>query len=211
MTELIIATRNKNKIKEIRELLKDLDVKVIGIDDGEWSIPEIIEDGNSFEENAIKKARVVAGITGKLTLSDDSGLEVDVLNGRPGIYSSRFAGETATDRENNIKLLQLLKDFPLERRYAQFHCVVAIAQTPDNVEVVEGICRGIIGFEEKGSSGFGYDPLFIHPDYNKTFAELGLGMKNKVSHRARALEKAKLILERLLLKPDSGETNPAAL
>ena len=200
MIDLVVATKNRNKVEEIRELLKDLPVKVISLEEGGWSKQEIVEDGKSFRENAIKKAYTVAKITGKLTLADDSGLEVDALDGQPGIYSARFAGEDVTDRENNLKLLRLLKDVTKEGRTAQFRCVIAIAQDPEKVEVVEGTCRGIIGFEEQGNSGFGYDPLFIYPDYNKTFAELGPEIKNKISHRARALEKAKLILERIILK-----------
>lgn len=203
MTKLVIATKNKNKIKEIRDLLKDLSLEVIGLEEGDWPVPKIVEDRKSLKENAIKKAKAVARATGELTLADDSGLEVDVIDGQPGIYSSRFAGENATDRDNNMKLLQVLKDIPIARRTAQFRCAVAIAQNPKNIEVVEGVCRGVIGLEERGNSGFGYDPLFVYPDYNKTFAELGLGVKNKVSHRARALEKAKLIIERMILKPES--------
>ena len=203
MIDLVIATKNKNKIKEIRELLKDLSVNVIGLLDGDWSIPEIVEDGKTFMENAIKKARTVAEITGKLTMADDSGLEVDMLGGQPGIYSARFAGEETTDMENNIKLLGLLEGVSQEGRTAQFRCVIAIAKSPQKIEAVEGTCRGIIGLKERGSYGFGYDPVFIYPDYNKTFAEIDMELKNKISHRARALEKAKLILERIILKIES--------
>lgn len=203
MIDLIIATKNKNKVKEIRELLKDLPVNAIGLLDGHWAIPEIVEDGKTFMENAIKKARTVAEITGKLTIADDSGLEVDVLRGQPGIYSARFAGEDATDRENNVKLLGLLKDVSREGRTAQFRCVIAIAESPQKIEAVEGVCRGVIGLKERGNYGFGYDPVFVYPDYNKTFAEIDMELKNKISHRARALEKAKLVVERIILKKES--------
>lgn len=198
MKDLVVATKNRNKLAEIRGLLKGLPINVLGLFDENLSIPDIIEDGKSFKENAVKKACAVAKLTGKLTIADDSGIEVDALSGQPGVYSKRFAGENATDRENNLKLLKLLRDIPNEGRTAQFVCVIAIAKNEKEVETVEGICRGIIGHEEKGSGGFGYDPLFIYPDYNKSLAELGPDIKNKISHRARALEKAKIVLERII-------------
>jgi XTP/dITP diphosphohydrolase len=199
MIDLVIATKNKNKVKEIKHLLKNMPINVFSLEDGKWEIPHIVEDGKTFKENAIKKAKTIAGITGKVTLADDSGLEVDALAGQPGIISARFSGENATDRENNIKLLNMMKDVSEDRRGAQFRSAIAIASPEGVVEVVEGTCRGEIGFSEKGGQGFGYDPLFIPAGYNKTFAELSLDIKNKISHRGRALEKAKLILERFLL------------
>ncbi len=199
MKDLVIATRNRNKVKEIKILLNDLPLNVIALDEGNWSVPEIVEDGKDFKENAVKKARVVAKITGQLTLADDSGLEVDALEGQPGIFSSRFAGEKATDRENNLKLLELLKNVPLDLRTAQFCCVIAIVDKKGKPKTVEGLCAGRIAFQEQGSIGFGYDPLFVPNNYDVTFAQLGLGIKNKLSHRARALEKAKLVLEKKLL------------
>lgn len=198
MIDLVIATRNRNKIKEIKDLLMDMPVNVMGLEDGNWQIPQIVEDGKTFKENATKKAKTIADLTGKITLADDSGLEVDALEGQPGVYSARFAGEDATDRENNLKLLQLIKDIPSDRRGAQFRCVIAVASPNGRIEVVEGVCRGGIGFIEKGGQGFGYDPIFIPVGYNKTFAELSMSAKNKISHRGRALEKAKLVLERLV-------------
>lgn len=199
MIDLIIATRNKNKIKEIKNLLDGMPVNVLTVSDGDWQIPEISEDGKTFKENAIKKARAIADITGKITLADDSGLEVDALGGQPGVLSARFAGEDATDGENNLKLIHLLKDIPGGRRGAQFKCVITIALPGGKVEVVEGICRGDIGFSERGGQGFGYDPVFIPTGYNKTFAEISMSAKNKISHRGRALEKAKLVLERIIM------------
>lgn len=198
MKELLVATRNKHKVKEIKDILKDLSLSVQGIKDGAWQIPEIVEDGKTFKENAVKKAKTIADITGILTIADDSGIEVDALGGEPGIFSARFAGEKATDRENNLKLLNLLRDFPLERRGAQFRCVIAIAVPHGKIEVVEGICRGGVGVCEVGGQGFGYDPIFIPVGYNKTFAELNASVKNKISHRGRALEKAKLVLEKII-------------
>ena len=198
MTDIILATRNKNKVKEIKMLLADLPVNVISLSELKREVPKIIEDGNTFEENAIKKAVTISKISKKITLADDSGLEVDSLEGKPGIYSARFAGGYATDRDNNLKLLEHLKGISEDKRTAQFKCVIAIANDKSVLKVVEGICKGHIGFSEKGINGFGYDPIFICQDYNKTFAELELKIKNKISHRAKALEKAKLVLEEIL-------------
>jgi XTP/dITP diphosphohydrolase len=199
MIDIIIATKNKNKVKEIKHLLKNMSVNVMSVEDGQWDVPDVVEDGTTFKDNAIKKAKTIAGITGKITLADDSGLEVDALGGQPGIISARFSGDNASDRENNLKLLNMLQGVPEDRRGAQFRSAIAIASPDGKVEVVEGVCRGEIGLSEKGGQGFGYDPLFIPAGYNKTFAELSLDIKNKISHRGRALEKAKLILERVLL------------
>jgi len=198
--ELVIATNNKHKVKEIKHLLRGMPVKVIGLDEGAWNIPKVVEDGETFKDNAVKKATVIANATGMVALADDSGLEVDVLGGQPGVISARFAGENASDRENNIKLLGLLKDIPADRRGAQFRCTIAVASPKGVIDVVEGICRGEIGFGEQGGQGFGYDPIFIPAGYSKTFAEISLDVKNKISHRGRALEKAKLVLERLMIQ-----------
>lgn len=198
MIELVIATRNKHKIKEIKKLLEGMPIEVISLLDGNWDIPEVVEDGSSFKENATKKAQAVCKATGKYTLADDSGLEVDALGGQPGIYSARFSGENASDRDNNVKLLTMIKDIPADRRGAQFRCAAAIASPDGKIDVVEGICRGEIGLTEEGGQGFGYDPIFIPVGYNMTFAELSMDVKNKISHRGRALEKAKLFLERLI-------------
>lgn len=204
MIDIVIATRNKNKIKEIMALLEGMPINIFSLDDGNWQIPEIQEDGKTFKENAIKKAKTIARLTSKLTLADDSGLMVDALGGQPGVYSARFAGGDATDRENNLKLLQLMKNIPPDRRGAQFVCVIAVASPEGKVDAVEGICRGDIGYLEEGGGGFGYDPIFIPTGYNKTFAELSMSVKNKISHRGRALEKAKLVLERILAMSEVG-------
>lgn len=204
MIDIVIATRNKNKIKEIMALLDGMPINIFSLDDGNWQIPKIQEDGKTFKENAIKKAKTIARLTGKLTLADDSGLMVDALGGQPGVYSARFAGGDATDRENNLKLLQLMKNIPPDRRGAQFVCVIAVASPEGKVDAVEGICRGDIGYLEEGGGGFGYDPIFIPTGYNKTFAELSMSVKNKISHRGRALEKAKLVLERILAMSEVG-------
>jgi len=195
--ELVVATKNKKKLKEIKEILPDLNLKVTSLADYPRS-PRIIENGKTFKENAIKKAVKIARFTQRLTLGEDSGLEVEALKGAPGIYSSRFSGIPAcrTDRDkndlkNNLKLLKLLNDSPLRKRKARYVCAVALADKNGLVGVVEGRCSGLIGFELKGNFGFGYDPLFIIPKYRKTFAQLGPRIKHKISHRYRALKKAK--------------------
>lgn len=189
--EAVIATGNKHKLDEIGAILKDFQLQVLSMKDVGLEGLEIIEDGNTFEENALIKAKTVMEKTGKLALADDSGLEVDVLNNQPGIYSARFAGEKATDQENNNKLLTLLKDVPLEKRTARFVCALAAVFPNGDTIVLRGECPGIVGFEPNGTAGFGYDPLFIVEKYNKTFAEIGEEKKNKISHRAIALEKLK--------------------
>ncbi|MBU5678048.1 XTP/dITP diphosphatase [Alkaliphilus sp. MSJ-5] len=189
--QAVIATGNKHKLEEIGVILKDFQLEVLSMKDVGLDGLEIIEDGNTFEENALIKAKTVMEKTGKLALADDSGLEVDILNNQPGIYSARFAGEHATDKENNDKLLKLLKDIPLEKRKARFVCAMAAVFPNGDIVVLRGECSGVIGFEPKGTSGFGYDPLFIIEEYGKTFAELGEERKNKISHRAIALEKLK--------------------
>lgn len=191
--DLVVATRNEKKLQEIEELLKGLDVRV-------WSIrdfpdaPKVKEGSLSHKENAAKKATEVARSTGKLTLADDSGLEVDVLCGEPGVHSARFAGEDQNDEANIQKLLKLMEGVPEEKRKARFRCCVAIARPEGLVRVVEATCEGIIGLRPEGSYGFGYDPVFIIPDYNQTFAQLGPEIKNRISHRAKALKKARKII-----------------
>jgi len=198
-TDLVVATRNKKKLVEIRELLADLDYNVLSIADFP-DIPEIQEDGETFEENAKKKAVTVAQITQKLTLADDSGLEIDYLKGEPGVRSARFAGENATDEDRNRKVLGLLRNVPKSERGARFRCAISIASPDAHSETVVGTCEGEIALEPRGNSGFGYDPIFIVPDYGKTFAELGSEKKNQISHRAMALKKAKELLAKWVLQ-----------
>ena len=191
--ELVIATRNKKKLEEIREIFNDLEIKITSLKDYPRA-PRVIENGKSFNENAAKKALAIAKYTKKLTLGEDSGLEVDVLDGKPGIYSSRFAGSDKSDFRNNSKLLRLLKNIPLSERKARYRCSVALADRNGILGVVQGDCRGIIGFAPKGSFGFGYDPLFVVAKFKKTFAQLGPEIKHKMSHRYRALSKARKII-----------------
>jgi len=197
MVTLVIATHNKGKVKEFREMLEDCPVEVKSLLDYP-QCPEVVEDGNSFEENAVKKAETIKEYTGEMVLADDSGLEVDYLEGKPGIYSARFAGEGARDEDNNKKLLELLKGVPPEKRGAQFTCVIAIAAPGRETVSVKGVCRGIIVDAPRGEMGFGYDPLFLVTEYKKTFSELEPEIKNSISHRGKAMEKAAAVLRELL-------------
>lgn len=202
MLRIVLATRNKGKIDEIRSILKESGIKdaieIYSLLDYPH-IPEIAENGVTFYDNARKKAVTVARHTGLITIADDSGIEVDALGGAPGVYSARFAGAGATDAGNIKKLLDLLKGVPHEKRTARFVCVIAIATPDGNLSQVEGECAGTIATEVRGAYGFGYDPVFIVPEYGKTFAELGGEIKNKISHRAIALGKLRIILERLVI------------
>ncbi|MFQ5893415.1 MAG: XTP/dITP diphosphatase [Nitrospinota bacterium] len=197
MTRLVVATRNAGKLKEIRAILSGLPVEVVSLADYPDLAP-VEEDGATFEANAVKKAVHVARATGCLTLADDSGIEVDALDGAPGIASARFAGPEATDAANNAKLLRLLADVPEADRTARFRCVVAIATLEGRVEVAEGVCEGLVAHGELGEKGFGYDPLFLVPAYGLTFGELPEGIKNAISHRGRALQATRKALEALL-------------
>lgn len=197
MTELVIATKNKDKQNEIKKLLASLKVKVVGLESYP-EIPLIKEDGQTLTENAIKKAVVVSKYTGSVAIADDSGLLVKALGGKPGIFSSRFAGPAATYKKNNLKLLKLLKSVPMRQRQAEFKSIIAIADNNKLIGVAEGSCKGVIGLSVKGNFGFGYDPIFIPKGYNKTFAQLGPNIKNKISHRAKALFKAKKIIQKYL-------------
>jgi XTP/dITP diphosphohydrolase len=194
--ELVLATRNRHKVFEIQAILQGLDFTVRTLDDFP-TVPEVVEDGATCRENAIKKARVVAQRTCCLALADDTGLEVDALEGRPGVYSSRFAGEKATFSDNRLKLLQELKDAPESKRKALFRCIIALASPSLVLAVEEGILSGRIAVDEQGEAGFGYDPIFLLPGQGKTLAEMAPEEKNRVSHRARALARMKRHLKQL--------------
>ncbi len=191
--EVIVATRNRGKLREFRGALRGLNLRIYGLSDLQEA-PGVEEDGKSFAENALKKARFYAAHFGKLTIADDSGLEVDSLKGRPGVYSARYAGDKASNQENNRKLLRELEGAPISKRGARFKCVVAIKSPEGREAIAEGSCRGRIGFKEKGRRGFGYDPLFILPKRGITMAELSLKEKNRVSHRGKALRKIRKII-----------------
>jgi len=197
MQEIVVATRNRHKVREIRKILSDLGVNVLSLD-GFGKVPDVLEDKKTFEGNASKKARIISKFTHRLTISDDSGLEVDALGGRPGVRSARFAGKEQDYLKNNMKLLKMLEGVPSKKRKARFICVISIARGGRVLEVVKGTCSGRIGFKMKGKTGFGYDPVFVSPAYGKTFAELGPKIKNRISHRYRALKKAKSAIRRLL-------------
>jgi len=193
--ELVLATRNRDKIKEIKEFFKDLNLEIFSIEDFK-DIPEIKENGNSFVENSLKKARTVRDYTNRLSLSDDSGLVVFALNGRPGIHSSRYAGEKATYEDNINKLLKEMSD--ITDRKAKFVCVVSIVTPEGEEHILTGEIEGEILKEKRGESGFGYDPVFFVREYNMTFAEMSMELKNKISHRAIALSKAREFLMSLI-------------
>ena len=196
MPELLLATSNPGKIREYRFLLDGLGYQITTL--AEQGITKTVtESGNSYEQNARLKATAYARLSQLTTLADDSGLEVDALNGEPGVQSARFAGEAATDAERVSFLLAKLKGVPREKRTAHFNCVIAIASPRGESELCYGECQGMIALEPKGQNGFGYDPVFYLPEIGKTMAELPLEMKNQISHRARASQEARQVLQRL--------------
>ena len=196
---LILATRNKGKVEELRKVMADFpQLEVIGLNEVDLShAPNIVEDGDAFYANALKKALAVADYSGKLTLADDSGLEVDALDGKPGVYSARFAGDDSDDAKNNQKLLELLQGVPLEKRTARFRCVLVLADYEGEIAHAEGVCEGIILDEPRGDGGFGYDPLFYIPEKQATMAELSTAEKNSLSHRGKAMQEMKQIFNEI--------------
>ena len=207
---LVVATNNRGKLDELRHLLADMNVEVLSIQDVSKKPIHVVEDGLTFEANAIKKAREVASATMMLTLADDSGLEVDALGGAPGVRSARFAGERATDAENNAALLAALDELTADGTRtsdfnARFRCVLALVNPfvrDGEPFVVEGTCTGKITRTPRGSGGFGYDPLFLVEGTDKTMAELEEDEKNRISHRARAAQHLRLVLEKTLAARD---------
>lgn len=189
---IVFATRNEGKVVELRALLAGQGIRVLSLTELDQPVPEVDEDGDTFLANAAKKARVVSQATGLPALADDSGLEVDALDGAPGVRSARYAGPEATDEANNHKLLEALRGVPPARRSARFRSVLALADSSgplgDALITAEGCCEGYILEAPRGTGGFGYDPLFHVPALNATFAELGVGTKNHLSHRARAMQ-----------------------
>lgn len=191
---LIVASNNAHKISEIKTILKDINYCILSLKEAGIDI-DVEENGSTFEENSYIKAKAIFDLANEAVLADDSGLEVYALDGAPGVYSARFAGEHGNDRKNNDRLLELLKDTPDEKRGARFASAIVML-TPDGNKIEgKGYVEGRIGYEEKGSNGFGYDPLFIVPEINKTFAELTPEEKNSISHRKRALEDLKRKLQ----------------
>lgn len=190
LKELVVASGNKGKLREFAELLKDVVDVVLSPADFP-GLPEVDEDGDTFEANALKKARSAAAFTGRPVLADDSGLCVDYLGGRPGVHSARFAGPGAHDAENNALLLQELAGVPREKRGGEFHCVIALCFPDGSCRTFDGMLRGEILEAPRGEGGFGYDPLFLVPEYGQTFSELPIKIKNRISHRGRAMQMLK--------------------
>jgi len=199
--KILVATTNPGKIAELKMML-DVDVDLLGLADFE-NIAEIKEDGSTFAENACKKALGYAKATGLWTIADDSGLCIDVLGGLPGVKSARFSGEKETDRKlldykNMMKVLELLKDVPWEKRTARFVCSLSLASPKEILAQTEGVLQGYIAEKAMGESGFGYDPIFFVPSLNKTVAQLSREQKNAISHRGQAIRKLKPLLKGLL-------------
>jgi XTP/dITP diphosphohydrolase len=194
MKKLLLATNNKGKLREYRRLLRGIPFDIVTPFDCGITA-EIAETGTTFEENAMQKATTMASLSNLLTLADDSGLEVEALGGAPGSLSHRFAGKDADDAKRIEYLLAKIKAAPDKNRAAQFRCVIAIAEPAGRVEICSGACRGVIIDKPRGTNGFGYDPIFLIPELDKTMAELTLAQKNKISHRARAAEEARAILK----------------
>ena len=192
--KLLVATGNPSKACELADLLHGVPFEIVSLRDLGLPI-EIDEPADTFEGNAVIKAEAYAQMSGMLTLADDSGLEIDALNGEPGVHSKRFAGEDATDEDRLRIVVQRLNGVPWEQRTAQYRCVIAVAELGVKTVTCESICSGMIGYESRGSGGFGYDPVFYLPEYDQTVAELPLKEKNKMSHRAKAAKQAVVLLK----------------
>lgn len=195
MRRLIFATGNEHKMVEIREILGELPVEILSMKDVGIKA-DIVENGNTFEENALIKAKEVCKLAGEMVLADDSGLEIDYLNGEPGIYSARYMGEDTSYHIKNLNLIDRLEGVPDEKRTARFVCAIAAAFPDGRSFVVRGTIEGIIGYEERGTNGFGYDPIFYLPERGVSTAEIPPEEKNSISHRGNALRKMKELLER---------------
>jgi XTP/dITP diphosphohydrolase len=194
---LVIATRNEKKLRELRRYLKTIRAEVMSLNEI-GRAPGIREDKHTFKGNAVKKALIISRFTGGLVLADDSGLEVKALNGMPGVKSARFAGPKKKDHDNTVKVLDMLKGVPSGDRSARFVCAIAIADKGKIVKVIEESCRGRISDSIRGRHGFGYDPIFLIPKHKKTFGELGLKVKDRMSHRSKALKKAREFLRKYI-------------
>ncbi len=191
--QLVLATANQGKLQEIAAILSDLRISFLSLASLHGYVPPI-ESGATYAENASAKARAAAQFAGAWALADDSGLEVEALGGQPGPHSSRFLGPAATDRERNRRILEMLEGIPVEQRKAQFECVVALAGPEGDLCLTHGSCEGLIAQVPVGDEGFGYDPIFIVPEHGVTMASLPRDIKNRISHRARALKKTKPLL-----------------
>lgn len=188
---VVAATKNQNKIKEIKAIIEPYGFQIVSGEDANLAEQEIEEDGLTLEENSLKKAMVIHRFSGKVTIADDSGLFVDALDGAPGVHSARFSGEAGNDIKNNMKLLALMSALPKEKRTGKFVSVITMVFSTDDIIVAKGECPGHILFEAKGDGGFGYDPLFVPEGYDLSFGQLSAETKNRISHRAIALNKLK--------------------
>lgn len=197
MEKLVVATKNKGKIAEIKEVLQYMPFEILSMGDMGITI-DVVEDGKTFEENSLKKAIEICRISNTIVIADDSGIEVDYLDGAPGIYSARFGGQEATDEDRNAKLLDMMKGVPFEKRTARFVCAIAVAFPDGRSFVVRDTCEGFVDTECKGDNGFGYDPLFYIHEYGKSMAEISMDIKNKISHRAKALNKMSVKMKEFL-------------
>ncbi len=195
--KIIFATKNAGKVKEIKQILADMPFEVVSLSEAGIDI-DVVEDGTTFEENAVKKATEIMKVSGEICLADDSGLEIDYLDKAPGVYSARYMGEDTPYEIKNAKIIEMLDGVPDEKRTARFVSVIAAAFPDGKVLTTRGVIEGMVGYETAGENGFGYDPLFYLPEYGKTTAELSLDEKNKISHRGQALEKMKLKLKEVL-------------
>ena len=193
---VVLATHNQHKVKEILAIFGDIPINVVTLDNFPGA-PDVIEDGKTLEENAQKKAYEIAKFTKNIALADDSGLEVEYLDGAPGVFSARFAGAGCSFADNNNKLLKLMKGVPTEHRKARFRCVMALALPKGATQTVEGVLDGYITDRARGEEGFGYDPVFLVPEQGKTLAELGPHLKNSLSHRFKALQAMRPIILKL--------------
>jgi XTP/dITP diphosphohydrolase len=194
--KVVLATHNQHKVKEIMSIFTDVPIQFVTLDEYPGA-PEVMEDGKTLEDNARKKAYEIAKFTKQIALADDSGLEVDYLDGMPGVISARFAGAGCSFADNNKKLLKLMKGAPTQHRKARFRCVMALAVPEGATQTVEGVLNGYITDRPRGEEGFGYDPVFLVPDQGKTLAELGPTLKNSLSHRYLALQAMRPILLKL--------------
>lgn len=199
MIKIIFATQNEGKIKEIRDIMQDMNVEILTMKEAGISI-DVIEDGQTFEANAIKKAEEISKVSGCIVLADDSGLEIDYFNGEPGVYSARYLGKDTPYEKKNGIILDKMKDVPQDKRGARFVCVIAAAFPDRETITTKGIMEGKIGYEAKGQGGFGYDPIFFVDEFGTSTADVAPELKNAISHRGKALREMKLQLERILEK-----------
>lgn len=197
MKTIIFATQNKDKVKEIRQIMADANVNIITMAEAGIDI-DIIEDGETFEANAIKKAEEIMKISGQIVMADDSGLEIDCFDKAPGVYSARYLGKDTPYEEKNAIILDRMKDVPLEQRGARFVCAIATALPDSQTIVTRGVMEGIIGYESRGQGGFGYDPIFFPEGFDTSSADISAEMKNKISHRGKALETMKIQIKNIL-------------